>query len=241
MLKNQMIDLARATGLYLPARSIWRRLKAEGLVPWSPLVPSEPFLECMNYYLERLQSKGSSLGDYVEFGVSRGTSIACAFKAIVQKKASSMKLFGFDSFEGLAPKAADEGWNPGAFASTIGATERYLVRSGVDMDRVTLIKGWFDDTLTPETRTTYGMQKASVIMVDCDTYDASKKAIEFSVPMIEKEAVIIFDDWGSASEMNTIGQKEAFDEMLEQNPDLSAEPLPVYSAASRAFLLTRHA
>ena len=89
-----------------------------------------------------------------------------------------------------------------------------------------LVKGWFKDTLTEKTRRELALDKASLIMVDCDIYSASKDALRFSEPHIRKHAVILFDDWGWRE--GEIGQKEAFEELLAAHPDLTAEPLPTY-------------
>ena len=94
-----------------------------------------------------------------------------------------MQLVGFDSFEGMPAEAAAEGWTPGAYRSTLAATRRYLSSQGVKFENVELVKGWFEDTLTPATRERLGLTKASLIMVDCDTYSATKLALEFTLPL----------------------------------------------------------
>ena len=80
------------------------------------------------------------------------------------------------------------------------------------LERVTLVKGWFEDTLTERIRRDHTIEKASLIMVDRDIYSASKDALNFCEPHIHKQAVIMFDDWSWREEINEIGQKEAFEE-----------------------------
>ncbi len=59
------------------------------------------------------------------------------------------------------------------------------------------MKGWFKDTLTPETCREHSLTKASLIMVDCDIYAASRECLRFCEPLIRDRAVVFFDDWGN--------------------------------------------
>lgn len=40
-------------------------------------------------------------GDYVEFGVSRGTSLACMSHALADENVPGVRMLGFDSFRDL--------------------------------------------------------------------------------------------------------------------------------------------
>jgi hypothetical protein len=232
------IDLA---GLGAPVRWVARSLRAVGLAPWKPLVPETAFGDCVRHALRELRRRepAETIGDYLEFGVSRGTSTVCVFRVLQDEALDHVRLIGFDSFEGLPVEAATEGWRPGAFRSTLGATRRYLAARGVDLDRVTLVKGWFKDTLTPEARDRFAIGKASLIMIDCDIYAASKEALAFCEPHIRERAIVIFDDWGHKSDVGEIGQKEAWEEFLRDHPVLRAEPLPAYIPQARVFLVSR--
>jgi len=221
-----------------------RAISARMLWQWKPLVPEDDFTACARNAIQTLKrlSPDQSFGDYLEFGVSRGTSLACMFHALEKEGLSNLRLIGFDSFEGLPPEAAEAGdknWEPGAYKSTLTATRRYLQSKNVDERRVTLIKGWFKDTLTPTTKETHNIDKASLIMIDCDIYSASRDALLFSASAIKDHAVIFFDDWGWRSDIGEIGQKEAFEEFLTAFPQLRAEPLPAYLPQARVFLVTR--
>ncbi len=232
------IPLARRTYHYLRTN-----LLAVGLLRWEPLVPEAAFEDCVSAALGRLLAGESveELGDYLEFGVSRGTSLACVHAVLRRLGLDQVRLIGFDSFEGMPADAAAEGWAKGLYHSTINATRRYLRSREVDMTRVSLVKGWFDDTLTQETRHRQNIGKASLIMIDSDTYGASKAALNFAALHIQKQAVIMFDDWGWRSEVGEIGQQEAFEEFLSEHQDLTAEPLETYLPQARVFLMRRSA
>lgn len=220
-------------------RSFNRSLHARGLTRWDPLVPEAEFAESCDLAIKTVAARGGEFGAYLEFGVSRGTSMACMYHALAKAGLEDVRLVGFDSFEGLPLKAAEEGWVAGDYASTVRATKRYLRSRGVDLGRVELVKGWFVDTLTPETTNRLNLRKASLIMIDCDIYSASKEALWYCAPLIEDRAVIIFDDWGWRTGEGEIGQREAFEEFLEAFPYFKYEALPAYIPQARMFVLSR--
>jgi O-methyltransferase len=174
-------------------------------------------------------------GDYLEFGVYAGASMTCMYHALRELK-KDLRLFGFDSFEGLP--STGEMWSSGMFRSDLETTKANLRRNGVDLDRITLVKGWFDETLTNPAR--YGIYKAGVVMIDCDLYSSAKIALTFCAPLIE-EAVIFLDDWWPATlGAQNRGERRAFDEFLQENPTLVATELESYHPeAAKVFLVKR--
>ncbi len=81
------------------------------------------------------QIGAQNIGDYLEFGVCYGTSLNCMFQTLKEMKLAHVRLFGFDSFEGLPAIAAIDIENelqPGEFASSIEFTSQRLTDSGID-------------------------------------------------------------------------------------------------------------
>jgi O-methyltransferase len=237
----------RASRLEAPARRAVRAARwiattprAAGWTRWDPLIPTESFERTVRVAIQRLLAtqEPGALGGYLEFGVSRGTSMA-AVSRVLDEFDISVPLIGFDSFEGLPDGSQSEGWQPGDFRSTERATRRHLAAQGVDMERVRLVKGWFSDTLTDQTRRDLPLTTASIIMIDCDTHSASLQALRFCQPLIGDEAVIFFDDWEAAVQLGVQGQREAFAEVLTAAPGFVTEDLPPYNENSRCFHLTR--
>jgi len=213
------------------------------------LVPQE---ELKRKYREALlllskNEEAQSLGDYLEFGVCHGSSMACMHHALKNLGFDHVRLFGFDSFEGMPDEAdIEEGnWYAGQFKSDENFTRKFLTQQGVQWNRVTLVKGWFTDTLNPQLIKQHQITKASVIMIDCDLYSSTKVALDFCTPLIQEQAVIFFDDWNSdnLAEQN-LGEKLAFDEFLNANPHFTAEELGSYTEkaewnTSKIFLVSR--
>ena len=190
-----------------------------------------------------LQDKDrDTLGDYLEFGVCFGWSLAAMHQVTQRRGLERMRLIGFDSFEGLpaAAKADDGGyWSPRMFKADIRLTRRFLNKAGVDWSRVTLIQGWFSETLNHATKEKLKLKKASVIMVDCDMYQSAREALAFCGPLIDDDAVVIFDDWYSGGlDQKNLGEKRAFEEFLSGD-DFVAEPICRYGPNARVFKLSR--
>jgi O-methyltransferase len=209
-----------------------------------PLVPerelTRTYRDAMRLLIER--GRTEELGDYLEFGVYTGTSLACMHGVLDELGLDRVRLFGFDSFQGLPPVARTDGkWVPGYFKSDVEFTRANLEQKDVvDPRRVELIEGWFDDTLTPETRNRHNIRKASVIMVDCDLYSSARTALDFCAPVLANDTVVIFDDWlpDSLAARNA-GEKRAFDEFLSARPELEITELDTYRRESKVFLLSR--
>jgi O-methyltransferase len=245
--------LPRRAQLWLRDRRMNARIRAgdaAGLLPeLGILVPERElkrvFDDAWTLLAERRQ--GSEPGDYLEFGVYAGTSMACMHEVLEQRGLDEVRLFGFDSFEGLpADTHSDdtsriESWKAGDFKAPYELCRANLTQKGVNWDRTTLVKGFFEDTLAPDMVRQHGIRKAGVIMVDSDLYSSAKTALEFCAPLIGDHAVILFDDWwpdtlGAAR----TGERRAFEEVLADHPDMAAEELDSYAPESaKVFLVSR--
>lgn len=226
-----------------------RRLNARVRTGWTSYDRSR----LMHTYREALRllrdrAPRAPVGDYLEFGVYHGGSLSCMYHVREELGLSArMRLFGFDSFEGLPESAAweDDGeWAPGQFCSSLDLTRDNLRRWGVPDDQVTLIRGWFNESCTPATKARYGLEQASVVMVDCDLYSSTQDVLRFAAPLVRSQAVFVFDDWDSGGLADKrLGEARAFEEFLESHPEYTAEELPGLNYKSkpgpRVFLLAR--
>jgi predicted O-methyltransferase YrrM len=212
-----------------------------------PLVPTTALKETYRQGLARLAECGSEIGDYLEFGVHLGSSLSCMYEVLQEAGLGNVRLYGFDSFDGL-PMDADSDdtaayglWEPGSMGIPIELTTANLTQKGVDLDRVTLVKGWFDDTLVQGAAERLGIRKASVIMVDSDLYSSAKTALAFCEPLIKDHAVLVFDEWcPDTLGADNAGEARAFDEFLAEHPGFSTTELEGYKPGeSKVFLVSR--
>ncbi len=212
---------------------------AYDLVEWKPLIPEQKYAQICDQIIGELQQNDHEFGDHLEFGVSRGTSLATMRLAFEKANLGHIRSIGFDSFKGMPAGSEKEGWEQGQFASTESVTKSYLTKKGVDLSNVKLVKGWFNETCNDKTIQKYGIKKASIVMIDCDIYTATCEVLTFIEPLLAETSVLIFDDWGWRSDLNEIGQKEAFEEFLDKHPEFTTSPRPAYLDQARVFLMKR--
>jgi hypothetical protein len=117
----------------------------------------------------------------VECGVWKGYSIN-----YFARKLPNTPIYGFDSFMGLK-----EDWHG------YGPTSGYFSTGGVMpkvRSNVTLIKGWFNDTL-PIFYKENKSKQIGILHLDADTYNSTKLALVHSLKNVIKGTIIIFDEF----------------------------------------------
>jgi hypothetical protein len=236
---------------WLPARAQlgYARLKVRAgyggslhLVPEAAL--QDHYTRALKLLVERVGPR--AIADYVEFGVYVGTSMTCMHRALESAGLGHVRMVGFDSFEGLPAAADAEGagrWRPGQFRSDLELTTANLRRSGLPMERVTLVPGWFEETATDGLAREIGLNQISVAMIDCDLYSSAVTALAFCGPRLAPVSIVFFDEWsvGAPGEKG-LDEKRAFGEFLAGHPEFHAEEvgnLGRYKDVSRGFVLTR--
>jgi hypothetical protein len=186
----------------------------------------------------------AATGEYLEFGVYYGSSIACMHDALEGLGLRQVRIFGFDSFEGL-PDSADKEtaspWLPGQYRSSLELIRKFLHKRGVPMDRVTLIKGWFS-SLSPALGSEHGLTRASIVNFDCDLYSSTREALAFAGPLLGRCAIVYFDDWHAAGMAEKgEGQRRAFEEFLSENSGIAVREIDglEYNSRARIFMVSR--
>lgn len=203
-------------------------------------------------------------GDYYEFGVFSGRAFINAFKAFEEiyktatqenmwsshedvvermRRWEKMRFIGFDSFQGLPdPRGIDDQeWGPGKgkFACTKTHFEKNIARNGVNMNKVTTIPGWFDDTLTPDAYRQYGLNKAAVVYIDSDMYESARTCLNFINPLLTDGTIIIFDDWYIYRGNPNMGEQRAFREWREAHPEWTVNQYQKEGPWANSFILNR--
>lgn len=187
------------------------------------------------------EESGSSSGDYFEFGLYRGYSFAKAFELCRELGLDEMRLFGFDSFEGL-PRLeqgdeADGRFFRGQFACSLQVVEQNLRDAGVDRSRYRLIEGYYEDSLTSELKSELGSKRAAVVLLDCDLYSSTRIALGWLDDLLTEGSILLFDDWSSHGDDVRQGQPRALHEFLEARSDLRVESLGEFPSHGKIFVL----
>lgn len=135
--------------------------------------------QLLKFILEEYVKKGDYKNKlFLEFGVFEGWSINYCSSIMPE-----VKFYGFDSFEGL-PETSSV-WTKGAF-DIKGRLPKVN-------DNVSLIKGYFNDTLPDFLRE--HKEKAAFIHIDCDLYSSTKTIFENIYDRIVPNTIIEFDEY----------------------------------------------
>lgn len=135
--------------------------------------------EVFNFALSNLEITGLVM----EFGVKSGKSIN---KLAVKDKFKRKTIYGFDSFEGLP-----EDWSG---TRTVRGRLSNLGKLPKVNKNVSLIKGWFKDTL-PIFLNEHQNNKIAFMHIDCDIYQSTKDIFDCLGEKINKGTIIIFDEF----------------------------------------------
>jgi predicted O-methyltransferase YrrM len=207
-------------------------------------VPADDLQRCLREALSLLPAGPLT---YLEFGVYVGTSMIAMHHA-ARAEDRNVEIIGFDSFAGLPPNTREETkgvFHPGQFHSAIDMTRTNLRRHDVDPDRVRLVPGWFEESLTAETQQSLGVDHVDLVMIDCDLESSTRLALEFCTPLIGR-TVVFFDDWDiNGWGALGLGEARAFETWRSAHPEFDIEERPELRYRdrdrARAFLITRNA
>jgi O-methyltransferase len=85
-----------------------------------------------------------------------------------------------------------------------------MISTNYPKENLIFVQGKVEDTL-PKTRPS----KVSLLRLDTDWYESTKKELEFLFPLLEKGGILIVDDYGHFA-----GSKKAVDDYFEKKPIL---------------------
>jgi hypothetical protein len=181
-------------------------------------------------------------GDYFEFGVYRGSTFAHADRLTRRHlPCSSMRLFGFDSFQGLPSPTGMEGatgeFLEGDFSCALPEVRENLDRRGVDWSRLHLVEGWFDETLNHDLKATLRPAPVAIALIDCDLYRSTLSVLEFLEDLLQPGSILLFDDWDCFGGRNHMGERRAFAEFLQTSTRVLAEPWIRFGRRGQGFVI----
>lgn len=179
-------------------------------------------------------------GDYLEFGVWQGDSFSAAHKHITHERANHIGLgyadsdyeawkrtrprfFAFDSFAGIPDVEGAEmmvDYQAGSYSCSRTDFLDNVVAKGVPLEDVVVVQGFYEETCSEATRKEFGLEKAAVVMIDCDLYESTVPVLEFLTSIVQQGTIIVFDDWFRFKGNPNSGEQRACREWLERNPHI---------------------
>lgn len=177
-------------------------------------------------------------GYYLEFGSYKGRTMRFCWRHT--RHNFNFTYIAFDSFEGLpdlAPIDAHAVWKAGDFS--IGEQDfiKVVTDAGMPPSRLQTVKGFYDQSLTPELQRRLLPRRAAIVYVDCDLYESTVPVLAFLPPFLQAGTIVAFDDWSCYFNRPDRGQRRAWSEFRQANPDLNFEPF-VSSHHLASFVFT---
>jgi O-methyltransferase len=171
----------------------------------APFLP-EPYRTVLPYTmvgLKRLQSLDRLVrqidelgiaGDVVECGTCNGGT-AAVLARVACHSGQRRHTWLFDSFAGLPPAGPKDGPRAGEYTGHCrGAMDRVrevLGRVGVPQEAVTLVPGWFEDTLPKAS-----VGQIALLHVDADWHASVRLCLDHLYDRVSPGGFIVFDDYG---------------------------------------------
>lgn len=166
------------------------------------------FERAMSYFAER-----GLTPDYLEFGVARGTSVISAYHLSVAKGIKDMRIFAFDSFQGL-PNSEGGVFESGAMSYSKDTFLTFCAKAGVPTEKICTIPGFFEDSLVHTLIAQHGFgQRPLLVHVDCDLFTSTRHVLNFLEQFLSVPTIIVFDDWYSFTTKDNpekYGEQRAF-------------------------------
>ena len=162
-------------------------------------------------------------GHVAECGVWQGSTLIPT-GLFVRRRAPHKRVLGFDSFQGLDRTVAhdaaldgdhDERKRVGGFSDTSYAAVAERVRRFDVAETVTLVKGYFQDSLPR-----HADARFCFVHLDCVIYESYKQCLDFFYPRMSPGGVILIDEYNDPP---WPGCTQAVDEFLAGKPETIRE------------------
>jgi O-methyltransferase len=175
-------------------------------------------------------------GYYFEFGCHKARTMRLAWDMF--HSLYDWTYVAFDSFEGLPEMDAADSmpmWKKGDLKTSETDFVNLVTQHGMPRERLKTVKGFYNESLTPALRDELLPQKAAVVYIDCDLYSSTVCALNFAKDFFQTGTVLIFDDWFCFYGDPTKGERRAFAEFRERNPELNFEDY-IQTNEAKAFI-----
>jgi len=152
-----------------------------------------------------------------------------------------MYFYAFDSFEGLPEVTGKDKdyslYRKGDYACDEGSFRQILAANGVDLDAVTIVPGFYENTLNKETKKNLNIKRAAIVWIDCDIYESTKYVLDFITDYLTMGSFIIFDDWFCFGADPNAGEMRATREWLEKNPQIRLLEYHKFGVSGQSFIV----
>ena len=173
---------------------------------------------------------------FFEFGIHSGRTFCAAINAVNYLKIKDYNFYAFDSFQGLPETNSKEDgiFKKGTFNTSTSQFNKIVKRNtGYRMPDSNIIKGFYKDSLDHKLQSR--LPKAGIIHIDVDLYFSTVEVLKFLKPLLVPGSLLLFDDWYCFPPGSNMGEKRAFNEFLNYNPQIKIEDWKSYSTFGKSF------
>lgn len=177
-------------------------------------------------------------GDYFEFGLWRGKTFGYAHRMKHRYKQEDMKLWGFDSFQGLPATEdhPDNIWYEGQFVCTRPEFEEILKSKRISREEYELVEGFYSESLNADLHRRLQGRNAAIVYIDCDLYASTKQVLDFIRPYLVNGTIVCFDDFYNYKGDPDQGEQKALVEFLQKERDIFFIPYLAYAPLGKSFI-----
>jgi O-methyltransferase len=175
-------------------------------------------------------------GYYFEFGCHEARTMRLAWEHT--GALFDWTYVGFDSFAGL-PEISEIDrqpiWKQGSLATSETDFIAVTLGAGMPLERLRTVKGFYDQSLTAALAETLLPKKAAVIFIDCDLYRSTVPVLAFVRQFLRPGTIVIFDDWFCFYGDPERGERRAWGEFRQANPELRFTEF-IHTNEAQAFI-----
>ena len=178
-------------------------------------------------------------GNYHEFGCHRCRTFRMAMLEAKRHFLSNMRFIAYDSFKGMpgdnTAEAFDSRWNKGNLSTSAGEFLKLIQESGFDTEKVSLVEGFYDNTL--KNLTFAEEDKAALITIDCDLYESAVPIFKILDSIAQEGTLLYIDDYFTGYKGNPLkGVSKALREW-EKKSRWQIEPYREVGWAGKSYVI----
>ena len=177
-------------------------------------------------------------GDYLHFGVGSGEDFISSYKCF--NKPVWCHFYLFDSFKGLpAPEDDFNGkYAKGKYSFSKENLMKRFKGEKISSSHYTIIEGYFEDVLTENLKKSLPLEKAAIVILDCDLYKSTNSALKFIQPYIQSGTLLLAGEYFNYGGDARRGMARAILE-YQNNPtrEFNLNEWRTYGMSGKAFIL----
>lgn len=182
-------------------------------------------------------------GDYLEFGVARGSTMKMALSNAKVRRMTDMNFYGVDTFEGFpetgGPETSFRTYRNivGSRAFSINTLERKLGFKGID--KLKFLKLNMETGDLASLNGSLDLAKLAIIHLDMDYYLPTYNALMEVRNGLKVGSILMFDNFFFFSGSDLMGERRALSHFQQSNANLFISEYFNYGWHGKAFIVSR--